>query len=302
MEATTGLLIGGVVVGGGLLVLHLRRKKAEEAAAPPARSKCDKAADLARVAAMASGNPAAADQAANAAKTACEILDKIPIPDVYVTSAEEKANNEGKNGKIVQSWHPAHFANRYQLHEGQNYLKTLVGPTQGLEIRHENGCTPFLGSPGWAKCAAGTSDRRAAWPGAGDKRRDASGLGTGRDDGRDLLTGPHYSREEVAKWHPHYGKLIANAWKPYPIPVPSGHTAYWVGGKPLPKPDGAVLAVDQRTSPPTMKWIKPAAPPPDRDGATGWWSNPFSNDRHGGEPSTDYTTDGNTRDHRDPAR
>lgn len=274
METSTGLLIGGAVVAGGLLYLYVRRQAKDDA--PKEKSKCDQVAE----AAAALGGA----QAGTAAKIACEIASRIELPELHHTF-----NNSKANGAATKHMHPALYAQGYYTERsntaGGQYrsysLRNVFGVGDLPPIEFSNGCVPYPGAPGWSKCAQPGTEAQAG----------GAGMFTGRV-GNDPTTRAHLTSAQLDAQGA--GGVLATGakWLAYPVPVPAGHTAWWVAGNPLPKPDGAVLGVDHRTDPPTFTWVRQPTPPRDRGAFA-------VNDPHATPGGRDE--DGRA-DHRDPNR
>ncbi len=259
------IIIGGAAAVGIGAVVLLRRR----AAAAPEQSKCDKLADAARA--------LGGDQAASAAKLACELANKLPLPSWDDLGKRPSAMNQDANGVVVTKMHPALWAQGYYI-SGHYTSGYQVNNRYGEgALSYANGCVPYTGAPGFEKCAPGTKPYGYS-----------PGLLTGR---MDWTTRKHATKDEFLKVARATGGegLLAPYWKPYPIAVPTGHEPWWLAGKPVPRPPNTVIAIDNRTTPPTPKFIpKPTAP-------TGPRTPPAS----GQDPIISTGDDGRTvRDHR----
>ncbi len=190
----------------------------------------------------------------------CEKLDAYPVAAAYCRGADavweglgwiqnefsyERKNRE-LNGDIKRTVDPALFEQGWiekpytgSDHQGGPAAYNTFGSAPGGTLEYANGCTPYKGSPGWAKCVEGTT----SWcndSGFGNWGTWCSGLESGRQ--YDPTTRKHRSAGEMKD----SARSKSGQYKPFPIPIPAGHTAWWVAGKPVTCPAGTEVALDGR--------------------------------------------------------
>jgi hypothetical protein len=135
----------------------------------------------------------------------------------------DRRRNVELNGPVtaaVDPQMPGAFINR---RAGGIFIPIRPGADgkRGLSVplQHQNGCVPYSGHPGWAKCISGTR------PNDNGPNRYTAAMGAATAD--DPTTGRH-----------------SDAYGSFPLPVPMGAAAYWERG--VAKVCTAALTQDHR--------------------------------------------------------
>lgn len=231
IAAAAGLALGGVVVW------RLTRP-APHADDGLAESLCKKA-----------GLPPAACNVAAAAVGA--------VVDWWTTPSPIR-NNDLLNGEPEVTIEPgANFATAAAAsnNTSQPCFRYLAGKRP--VVKYKNGCEPIPGKPGWARCKPGTGSLlNPLWPGA----RDADEILSGERYDASTSTGDPFTRPAGPA-----GSTPKN-W-PASVPVPPGHTPWWVMGQARTCPPGTAIRPrvrDHRGGEPVCEPIDtgPPVPPP----------------------------------------
>lgn len=294
-------VVGGLAAGGILLLRHLNRSREP--------SRCGLVADIVGDIAGTLAGPspegaAKGDVAQRAAEAACNLLGNLPsireagetvinagfsisdglrnllgISGPGTCDDAKRAENIRLNGAVVKRVH-----DRFPtppLVAASICAANMKGPDgealhplrRDVPLEYANGCVPYSGHPGNAKCVQGTHALNRGQNAA------TRAMGTGRL-GVDPTTREH-----------------TGAADKFPIPIPAGHRAFWVRGQPQTCAAGSTVATDHRassTAHTSVCWPSGEADiprTPRREGA--------------GSPGTGTTTSGGrtsavgtTRDHR----
>lgn len=234
METTTAILLAAGAAGVGFIA-YRNWQKGQPAAQ---QSPCAAVGALASAAASAYApeDPTAGKNASQAAQLACTQFQKlsgtekgiaaligigpalVPRALDYVTgklygnldTGAVKKRNEELNGAIVERVDPRmerSFFNRFRHHIWNTLSKDPKTGKLGLDVplRHVNGCVPYSGHAGAAKCVVGTRMLD------GGANQYTAAMATGRAD------------------DPTTGRLAAGAT--FPLQVPAGSAAYWDRGE-----------------------------------------------------------------------
>lgn len=216
-------LIAGAAVGGAVLYF---RRTSSAAPSTSTGSVCDRIRAL---------NP----QAGAACDAASGLLGGIAgaYDAIFTDNAEMEATNLKLNGEVVRAM-PAAMPYAYvglQADQGGGFERA----TRTRTIEHANGCTPYRGSRGWSKCAPGTEDMRARDGSTYMENAPTSGVpwGSGSHGGGD----PFVLADKAARESPGARADRASP-PPFPLPVPSGSTAWWVDAAPVVCPAGTGIS------------------------------------------------------------
>lgn len=122
----------------------------------------------------------------------------------------QKKKNEELNGPVTARAHE-------KMPSGQivgGVCHKSLNKRVDIPLRHQNGCVPYQGAPGWEKCKPGTTSLTT--DGANPARIRAIGSGrVGVDPFSFKDSGERAFRD------------------PFPEDVPAGGTAYWINGQPF---------------------------------------------------------------------
>lgn len=247
-----GGVIAALAIGGGAAFLILRRQAqaapTPTAPTPTSTNACDS---------LPAGY---ARDMCNAVKSVGGIIEGIGDALSGTSTAEKAAEwyakdakNRQLNGEVeiplLSAVRWCSTLDRTDVSDGKPppgpHVNMYANQVRGTVARFANGCVPFVGAPGWEKCASGTE-------GMGGSAINAPMSMTGRIPRRppgqfegydrkyrpgDRLSGYY---DPTAQSNP---KGVGEAYIPtcsFPIPIPPGHFGYFFRGKAFTCPVGKV--------------------------------------------------------------
>ena len=133
MDDLFAILVGAGLAGGALLLV--KRKQAAPVDPPKGSTACD----VAKAAAEAAGLPFSSAVCEGVLGVGAKIADVL-LTDSGAENAKEVSRRDAINTQL----------------NGATEIKASAGGYQGSTLRFVNGCVPFAGAPGFAKCKPGT--------------------------------------------------------------------------------------------------------------------------------------------------